>query len=242
MRYAILSDIHGNLEALQAVIEACQAEKVEAFFCSGDIVGYGANPNECIDLMRQFRVQCVAGNHDWGVSGKVDLNYFNPEAKEAILWTRKNLIFDYFAWLDDLKTVFKNEDLILAHGELDAPSLFDYLKDIDHAAKTFSLMMSTQVCFVGHTHVPRIFIQEENKNFQSEEFSLKLKPSCKYIVNAGSVGQPRDGNPKASFCLYNTDNETLEIRRVAYDVKSAADKILKAGLPDMLSYRLSVGY
>lgn len=241
MRCAILSDIHSNLEALQAVAEVCQAEKVEAFFCSGDIVGYGANPNECIDLIRQLRVQCVAGNHDWGVSGKVDLNYFNPEAKEAILWTRKNLVFDYFAWLDDLKAVFKNAELMLVHGDLDAPSLFDYLKDIDHAAKTFSLM-STQVCFVGHTHVPRIFIQDQNKTFESNDFSFQLNPSCKYIVNAGSVGQPRDNNPMASFCLYDTDKETLQIRRVAYDVKSAADKILKAGLPDMLSYRLSVGY
>ncbi len=241
MRYAILSDIHSNLEALQAVLEACQKERVEAFLCTGDIVGYGADPTECIDLIRQFKIQCVAGNHDWAVAGKFDLDYFHGVAKEAILWTREHINFDYLPFLDELKLIFKNSDLILAHGTLDAPSLFDYLKDIGHAVDTFEVM-DRPVCFVGHTHVPSVFIQQKDKIFCLQKSSLKLEPNTKYIVNAGSVGQPRDGNPLSSFCLYDSDQETIEIRRVAYDIKKAQDKIIQAGLPSMLGYRLEFGY
>lgn len=241
MRYAIFSDIHSNLEAFEAVLEVCGKEGIEAYLCAGDIVGYGANPDECVNLIRQFKVQCAAGNHDWGVSGKFDPAYFNAMAREAVLWTRKHLNFDYFPFLDELKLIFKNNDLILVHGTLDAPSLFDYLKDIGHAADSFSLM-DRQVCFVGHTHVPKVFIQREDKIFCLEKISFKLELQNKYIINPGSVGQPRDGNPFASFCLYDTDKETIEIRRVSYDIKKAREKIIQAGLPAMLGYRLEFGY
>ena len=240
MRYGIISDIHGNLEALKEVVDACEREGVEQYLCVGDIMGYGANPNECMELICKLNTLCVAGNHDWAVSGKLDASYFIPEGKEAIAWTRENLDMNGFNFLNSLKLVERNDDIILVHGTLSDPKMFEYLDDIVKSADSFELM-ERPVCFIGHTHVPMILIQYQKQVYISGGLEVELDSQAKYIVNVGSVGQPRDRNPMASFCIYDTDMKMIEVKRVQYDIQSAQKKIIEAGLPELLANRLSVG-
>ncbi len=240
MRYAILSDIHGNLEALEAVIADCKCQKVDTVLCAGDIIGYGTNPKECIEILQKYKVVCVAGNNDWAVSGRLDATHFTPDEKAAIMWTRDNLPFEYYNYLNALELILKNKDFILAHSTLHNPKDFHYMDDISKAPDTFYLM-DNPVCFVGHTHVPKIFIQQGSNIFYSNGLDIEVNPTYKYVVNAGSVGQPRDGNPMASYCIYDTKMKMIENKRVRYDVAAAQQKILAAGLPEFLAQRLAVG-
>lgn len=240
MRYGIISDIHSNLEALEAVREDALKEGVDLFFSSGDIVGYGANPNECLDIIKALNVSIAAGNHDWAAGAKFDAQYFNPLALEAIVWTKQVLSKENLAFLSDLELVFKNQDFILVHGSLDQPADFIYLGKGSQAKETFSLM-DRNVCFIGHTHIPRIFIQQKEKIVFSGPLNIELQKGCKYIVNAGSVGQPRDRNPLASYCIFDSVRQTVEIKRVPYDILRAQKKIRAAGLPEYLAERLEYG-
>ncbi len=240
MRYAILSDIHGNLEALEAVVEACRYQHIKKIFCVGDTVGYGANPKECLDFLRKYKITSVAGNHDWAVGGRLDASYFTDDGKAAIAWTRMNIPFEYYQYLNNLEAVFKNDDFILTHACLKNPENFVYLRKIEEAFSSFQLM-DRSVCFIGHTHIPNIFIQEGEKIFYSHLSEIEIDLGCKYIINTGSVGQPRDGNPMASYGIYDTDLEIIELKRVEYDIATAQEKILAAGLPDFLARRLTVG-
>ena len=240
MRYGILGDIHANLEALEAVYEAGKAEKVETFLCVGDIVGYGASPGECIEILQAMKIISVAGNHDWTVAAKAPLEILTPLAREAVLWTREKLSLAHLAFLNRLPLVFKKEDWILVHGTLHNPGEFIYLKNFSQTAQSFALL-NQRICFLGHTHVPRMYVQQERKIFDSEASDLAISPFSKYIINVGSVGQPRDGNPQAAFGVYDTDKQTAAIKRISYDVKKAQEKILKAGLPETLALRLAAG-
>ena len=240
MRYGILSDIHGNFEALQTVVGLYRDEHVENFLCLGDIVGYGANPKECIDMIRELKAICIAGNHDWAVSGKLDPVYFNSVAKEAVLWTQKQLSSEDMNFLNNLGLVFKNDDLILAHGTLNEPELFHYIFHLADATETFHLM-DRSICFIGHTHAPNIIIQKEDRARCGEALKVNVDPRWKHIVNVGSVGQPRDRNPMATYSIYDTDTRIVEVKRTSYDIQTAQEKILKAGLPVFLAERLAVG-
>ena len=240
MRYGILSDIHGNLEALQKVVSACQDEAVGALLCLGDIVGYGANPKECLDMVRELNAICVAGNHDWAATGKIHSESFNPDAKEAIYWTQQQLTDEDTAFLNGLSLVYHNPDLILVHGSLSEPERFHYMMYMSEAAETFYLM-NRAVCFVGHSHVPQIIVQRDEENVALDDLKTKIQPDYKYIVNAGSVGQPRDGNPMAVYGIYDTETGTVKIKRTAYDIGAAQEKIIRAGLPMSLAERLAFG-
>lgn len=240
MRYGIFSDIHSNLEAFKAVTKALRHGKVDKYLCGGDVVGYGANPKEAIENVKAIAEVTVAGNHDWACVDLFSTTYFNPVAYEAIIWTRDNLddLGRYF--LQSLKLVFKNEDLTLVHGTLVNPNEFDYLIDIDTASGTFGLL-ETKLCFVGHSHAPGIFVREDNNILYLEESLIEIKDANKYIVNVGSVGQPRDGDPRAAYCVYDTETKLVEIKRVEYDVETARKKIVNSGLPKFLGERLLVG-
>lgn len=240
MRYGIFSDIHGNLEAMEAVIYAFEKEVIDRYCCVGDIVGYSANPHECIEIVKNLKAACVAGNHDWAVVDKTDIRYFNPMAKEAIYWTRLHASREDMAFLDGLGLIFKSEEFILAHGTLQEPSFFYYLTDEMQAGAMFRLM-DRNVAFVGHSHIPGIFIQIQNHVECLPAFDVQLAQGCKYIVNTGSVGQPRDGNPMATYCIFDTAAGTISIKRVNYDIESAQKKILKMHLPPFLASRLAVG-
>jgi predicted phosphodiesterase len=241
MRYGILADIHGNLEALQTVFGLYKEESIEDFLCLGDIVGYGANPKECLDIIREMKAVCVAGNHDWAVSGRLDPAYFNPAAKEAVFWTQKQLSSKDIDFLKNLELIFKNDDLILAHGTLSEPEHFHYMLSMSQAYETFCLM-DRNTCFIGHSHCPQIIIQGGEEIRCSDMLKAEVDSGHKYIINVGSVGQPRDGNSMAAYCVYDTEAHAVEVRRTPYDIKTAQKKILAAGLPVSLAARLAIGH
>jgi predicted phosphodiesterase len=241
MRYGIFSDIHSNLEAFNAVIEAYRKESIDKYLCIGDVVGYAANPKECTNLVKEISMITIAGNHDWAVVNLFSVDCFNPLAAQAIFWAKRNLDNNSVHFLESLRLVFKNEDLTLVHGTLNSPESFHYMLDSFIAEDSFS-SMETNICFIGHTHVPGIFIKDkDSKVHYCDQEYINIKPQEKYIINVGSVGQPRDNNPKASFCLYDTDKKEVRIKRVDYNIETARRKIINAGLPNFLGDRLLLG-
>ncbi len=240
MRYGIFSDVHGNLQALEFVLFALKQERAESHLCVGDVVGYGANPHECIDLLKNLPSVCVAGNHDWAVVDKINIDYFNPLAKAAILWTKENASREDMAFLGCLNLIYKTTEFVLVHGTLEEPAYFHYLLDVRQAAGMFKLM-DVPLCFVGHSHIPDIFINRGGRVERSPSLEISLEENCQYIVNVGSVGQPRDGNPQASFCVYDSTEKTISIKRVDYDIEEAQRRIVAAGLSVFLASRLAVG-
>ena len=239
MRYAIISDVHSNLEALEAVLADVEGQGVDGFLSTGDIVGYGADPEACVRLVRSLEPHIVAGNHDWAVAGVLSLDFFNAYAKEAILWTREQLGPDDTAWLRSLRLTRKVGKVTLVHATLDVPENFDYLLTAYDAHLSLEIL-DTPVCFVGHSHVPVTFAENGSVTF-SFASEIDLEGVRKAIVNAGSVGQPRDGNPFASYGVYDSVKNRVEVRRVEYDFRTASKKILDAGLPTVLAERLWLG-
>ena len=250
MRYAVLSDIHSNLEALTAVLDALASERIGRYLCLGDLVGYGADPVACLQRLQAVDAVLIGGNHDLAAVGKVDPRWFNDAARAAVLWTRDQLSFPELDALRRLPLVATEGPCTLVHGTLNQPERFEYLVDLAQAVDTLRCCR-TLMCFVGHTHVPlaleydrvqrrilRVFSepgQLAEVEFQDDAERLR------YLGNPGSVGQPRDGDPRASFALLDTDQRRLSIRRVAYDVAAAQRKIEQAGLPKFLSERLAIG-
>jgi len=241
MKYAIIADIHGNLEALTAVTGAAAKEKVDAYLCIGDVVGYGADPAETIRLTRSLDPKVVvAGNHEWGVLGLLDIDYFNEYAAAAIEWTKGVLSQEDLDYLKSFRMEYDEGNFTLVHGSLDMPAKFSYILDEDDAYITMKLMR-TPVCFVGHTHLPGIFYFEDGTIQFTKGPEVKLEHEKKYIINVGSVGQPRDGDPRASYVIYDDTLSTVVVKRVAYDIEAAQKKIKKAGLPAWLAGRLAEG-
>lgn len=240
MRYGIISDIHSNLEALEAAIGALSNEKIDTLFCVGDVVGYGANPIECIEKIKKLCSTIVCGNHDVACVEEEYVKRFNEVARAAAAWTRDILKEKEVSFLKELGVVFKNRDLTLVHGTLEEPEDFHYMFDGYEAEKTLNLM-ENRVCFVGHSHVPGIFLRKNHdlKYFYKEK--TKFENGDKLIVNVGSVGQPRDGDPRLCYSVYDTQKRVIELKRVPYDIKKAQKKIFKAGLPSFLGYRLGEG-
>ncbi len=241
MRYGIFSDIHSNLEAFDAVIAAYKDEAIDKYLCLGDIVGYAANPNECVEKIMALDVLSVAGNHDWASAGLFSLDYFNQIAKDALIWSRDNLALENRGFLGSLKLSHENDDLTLVHGTLHEPQEFYYMIDEHDAFATFDLL-KTGVCFIGHTHTAEIFVKDKKGmlHYRKDNF-VKLDKADKYIINVGSVGQPRDGNPDAAYCIYDTDKKEVCIKRVKYNIDAARKKIIIAGMPRFLADRLLVG-
>ncbi|MFH0940269.1 MAG: metallophosphoesterase family protein [Candidatus Omnitrophota bacterium] len=240
MRYAVFSDVHSNLEAFLACLDFLKNAKIDKYLFLGDIVGYGADPKECISLLRALNACCVAGNHDWAVVGLTDIDYFNNDAKRSLLWTRENISEADRLFLLDLELVKETKDYCLVHGTLNHPEEFDYMTDPLQAVKDF-YALKTNICFLGHSHRKGIYIEDADKTFYKESLRLVLEEGKRYIVNAGSVGQPRDADPRACFCIYDEEESSLEFQRVSYDVASAQKKIIDAGLPGSLACRLAVG-
>ncbi len=241
MRYGIFSDVHANLEALEAVLVAYKKEAIDEFIYGGDIVGYGANPKECITRVKAIAKVAVAGNHDWASVDLFPTTYFNPLAAQAVSWTRQNLDPADEQFLKSLQLIFKNADLTLVHGTLHNPEEFDYMMDGYAADQTFEIL-ETDICFLGHSHLPGFFIQDKDKRISyQEKGTLAIEKDKQYIVNVGSVGQPRDHNPDAAYCIYDTDKKRVEIKRIKYDIETARKKIINAGLPEFLGDRLLSG-
>jgi predicted phosphodiesterase len=239
MRFAIFSDIHANLEAFEAVMADARDNKCTDFVCLGDVVGYNANPHECAARVREMDCPIVKGNHDEQASLNESSRDFNEMAEAAIQWTRDHLTDDDKNWLRDLKMQREVRDFTIVHATLDGPEQWGYVFNNLDAAASFTYQ-HTAVCFFGHTHVPMVFIRDEGVQRQHIA-KLRIDPSKKYFINVGSVGQPRDGNWHAAYCIYHIDSAVVEQRRVKYDLKTAQKKIIEAGLPRMLAERLGVG-
>lgn len=236
MRYGLFSDVHSNLEALQAVLTAMTKERIEKFLCLGDIIGYAANPNECLNRVRQLPAVAVAGNHDLAAVGHPILHELYDAAREAAEWTAAQLTEENKSWIGQLPLVAKEGDATLVHGSLVEPEEFHYIFEPAEIQANFSLMRSP-LCFVGHSHYP--WILEEGERFEVRE--VTCQEGKKYLINVGSVGQPRDGDNRASFCLWDTDQKRIELKRVSYDISAVQQKILTAGLPQQFAERLEDG-
>lgn len=240
MRYGIISDIHSNLEALEVAIEALSHEKIDRYLCVGDIVGYGADPEECIKKTKTLNPVIVCGNHDTAASDLTNVRDFNEAAKEAVIWTQNNLVEKDIKFLKTLKFVYKDQHLTLVHGTLEEPEVFRYMLDATAARATFKLL-ETQVCFVGHSHVPGVFLYKNGRiNYFCRE-KIKIAKNERIIVNVGSIGQPRDGDPKLCYCIYDRRKGLIELKRLPYNVEKTQKKILRVGLPPFLAYRLGKG-
>jgi len=239
MRYAILADIHANLEALQAVLEDTRQQNCTHYVCLGDVVGYGANPKECLDLIKSMNMPVVKGNHDEYISVDDDPEGFNDAAAEAVTWTRAQLTPEDRKWLRELKYFRLVANFSIVHATLDAPQRWGYVFEKLEAAASFTYQ-NTQVCFFGHTHVPVAFVRDTTVRGGTYS-KFRVEPGKKYFVNVGSIGQPRDGNPKAAYVIYDMAQQTIELRRLDYDIASAQKKIRAAGLPERLAARLALG-
>ena len=239
MKYAVIADIHANLEAFEMVLADTKEQKCTHYCCVGDVVGYNANPRECLEIVRAMGMPCVKGNHDEYCSSEEDLEGFNPHAAEAVNWTRKQLTQEERHWLRDLKYVRLVASFSMVHATLDGPQRWGYVFDKLMAAASFTYQ-NTSVCFFGHTHVPVAFIRDSVVRGGTYS-KFKVEPGKKYFVNVGSVGQPRDGNPKSAYVIYDMEEGTIELRRLDYDIAKAQKKIMEAGLPQRLADRLAVG-
>ena len=239
MKFAIIADIHGNLEALQAVLEDAQKQGCTHYACIGDVVGYGANPRECLQIVRSMGMPCVKGNHDEYCSIEESAEGFNPLAAEAVMWTRQQLSEEDRQWLRDLRYVRMVTNFTIVHATLDAPQRWGYVFDKLAAAASFPYQ-NTPVCFFGHTHVPVAFVRDSMVRGGTYS-KFRIEPGKKYFINVGAVGQPRDGNPRAAYVVYDVDEGTVELRRLEYDIATAQKKIRAAGLPERLAERLAYG-
>jgi predicted phosphodiesterase len=239
VRYAIISDIHANLEALEAVLADAHDQKCTDFICLGDVVGYNANPAECVARIRAMDCPTVKGNHDEQASLAESSRDFNEMAEAAISWTRDHLTDADKQWLRDLMLQRQVRDFTIVHASLDTPEQWPYVFNTLDASASFTYQHTT-LCFFGHTHVPMGFIREDGVRRMKID-KLRIEPTKKYFINVGSVGQPRDADWHAAYCTYDIENNTVEQRRVKYDLATAQKKIIDAGLPRVLADRLAVG-
>ena len=238
--FAVLGDIHANLDALNVVLDDCRSQGVTDYLCTGDVVGYNACPHECMDIIRAIGCPVVVGNHDFYVSSRQNLDDFNPAAAAVVQWTRKQLSVDEIYWLRNLPFTHTQMGVTLVHSTMDNPENFGYVFDNLQAEANF-LNQKTPVCFHGHTHCPMIYEKSMNGVFRIDAQDFKLPIGRKYFINVGSVGQPRDGDPRATYVIYDPKERTVRFRRLEYDVAAAQARVREAGLPDHLAERLARG-
>jgi len=241
VRYAIFSDVHGNLQALQSVLGRIDELRVDRRICLGDIVGYGGDPAACIDTIRRAGALCLAGNHDCAVLGTTDLDTFNSQAQAAALWTRTVIGEEGRAFLSELPRVVSEDDNLFVHASPHEPDRWHYVFTQEQADQAFGSFEET-VCLIGHTHRPLAAARGAAGTCRlSVPGEIRIDPGTRYVINAGSVGQPRDGNPDACFLLMDRGKGTARIERVPYDIEGAQRAIRNAGLPAYLSERLRCG-
>jgi diadenosine tetraphosphatase ApaH/serine/threonine PP2A family protein phosphatase len=241
VRYGLFGDIHSNIEAMDAVLAALDKENCDELYCLGDIVGYGANPTECLDRIREREIKCIAGNHDLAVIGKFDLTFFNSAARDAAIHTIQQLRPKDTEFIAKLPVDLVTNDFALVHSSPRKPDHFDYIFTTVQAEEAFE-DVKHDLTFIGHSHVPVVFFQDPGTTDFSQETVFYLRRSRKIIFNCGSVGQPRDGNPDACYAVFDTSVAKMRLERVPYDVDAAARKIIEADLPLILAERIYKGY
>ncbi|HEU0167503.1 MAG TPA: metallophosphoesterase family protein [Chloroflexota bacterium] len=240
MRIGIVSDVHSNMPALAAVLD--DMGQVDELWCLGDMVGYGPFPNECLDLLRSRNCLAVPGNHDWAAAGKIPLEDFNADARWACEWSRDQLNAEHVTFLSELPVTRTEGDFTLAHGTPHEP-IWEYMTHGAVARLSFHYFAS-RFCLVGHTHVPLVFVdggQQADTLHPGPKAPLQLG-STRAIINPGSVGQPRDGDPAAAYAILDTDEALIDFRRVSYDVPSIQARMRQLAFPERLIKRLAYGW
>jgi predicted phosphodiesterase len=243
MRIAFISDIHANSEALEAVFEDISRQKVDEIVCLGDIVGYGANPNECIELIKKACPVCILGNHDAAAVNLLSTEHFNVHAKIAIDWTAENLAPEGQTFLRSLPLKENQSSNTFVHATPYEPNMWYYITSLEEAAFNFQFF-DTPFCFVGHTHIPIIIVLENEKEVyvhQGTAISFGEMKQTRFLINVGSVGQPRDRNPLSCYGILDMDAQTFSYRRIAYDIAKTQNKMRKIKMPDFLITRLKDG-
>jgi len=241
MKYAIISDIHGNLAALNNVIQRIEELECDRIVCLGDIVGYGPFPNECCDIIQQKADICIIGNHDHAAIGRTSTEYFNKFATSAIWWTVEQLTAENKKYLEQLPEKVEENDLLFVHAAPIDPLRWNYILSLYDAEDNFHAF-EQKACFIGHSHVPVLYSYEDGE-FPAYEPGPKIRlfDGFRYIINVGSVGQPRDKNPDACFALYDLETNTCQLERVAYDVRETQAAMEEKELPAFLVERLALG-
>ena len=241
MKLGIISDVHGNLEALEAVTRLLRDKGATRFVCCGDVVGYGPDPNLCVETIRGTHCACVAGNHDYAVMGKAPLDGFNSAATQAVLWTRSQLTESNRLYLENLYLTAEDGPLLIVHSSPSDPDAWEYVLTLREVADEMNYYPGG-VCVVGHSHQPLAVERLPGKpaRFVRED-SFCIRPDAKYFVNAGSVGQPRDGDPRACGLLYDAGKQSITRYRVSYNIAAVQAKMRAAGLPEFLASRLELG-
>jgi diadenosine tetraphosphatase ApaH/serine/threonine PP2A family protein phosphatase len=232
MRVAVISDIHSNLEALQKTLEIISKSNIDEIVCLGDTVGYGANPNECLDIVRSATPYILLGNHDEAAVNPSIAHSFNRHARTAAEWTAHELTVSNKSFIKSLPCEITRHDIYFVHASPVEPSEWHYIITPADAEKNFP-KFSSRICFIGHSHEPIVYCEDG--------WTEDVVPGKRYIINVGSIGQPRDHDPRLSFGIFDTDSGKYENIRAEYDVKTASDKIRKAGLPTILAERILVG-
>jgi diadenosine tetraphosphatase ApaH/serine/threonine PP2A family protein phosphatase len=233
MLIAIISDIHSNLYALENVLSEIHASGVDETYCLGDIIGYGPFPNECVSLVGRECPVVIQGNHDSGLVGKTPLSHFTRDGRDALTWTRKQISHENLEYLERRPLTAVVNNLTLAHASPFDPDSWPRILTMEEAQRAF-WAFSTRLCFIGHTHIPTVIGEDLSVN--------AFRKDCRFLINVGSVGQPRDGDPRAAFGVLDTETLSYELKRVEYDVDATAKAIHEAGLPKDLGKRLRLGY
>jgi diadenosine tetraphosphatase ApaH/serine/threonine PP2A family protein phosphatase len=242
MRYAIFSDIHANIEALTSVMKAYEVEQVDRFVCLGDTVGYGASPNECCDLVRAKAAFTILGNHDAAVAGRMDYSYYYDAARNALDLHARQLNADNHAWLKSLPYEVRESDLSFCHGSPVNLEEFEYIFSTEQAARCLDMWDKlANVTFIGHSHLCKAFALTRDEVYEVVAQKFEIRPDHRYIVSVGSVGQPRDYDPRASYTIFDTVTQTFEFKRATYDVDTSAKKIFDTTLERNFGNRLFLG-
>lgn len=241
-KIAIISDLHGNYHALQAVMERVDEENCDLVICTGDIVGYGARPNECADEIRRRNIPSIAGNHDHASLLLTDISNFNDIAKAAVIWTKEVLSEENSAFLRQLPLTIKDQanNIFFVHASPKDPGEWNYILTMGEARINFHYF-TEQICFIGHSHQPFIIENDSSNLACPSKPEIELREGMRYLVNVGSVGQPRDHNPEPCYVICDLENRRLSIRRTKYDLEGAQKAIIEAGLPRELADRLAHG-
>jgi predicted phosphodiesterase len=243
MRYAIFSDVHGNIEALEAVLGRFEdLGSIDAYYCLGDIVGYGAEPEACCTRIRELADVTLLGNHDAAVAGRMDYSYYYDAAREALDWCRERLSPENMTWLKGLPYTHRLGDVELSHGSPFRPEEYDYIFALEQAQELIHQKADlAKVTFIGHSHLTKVFAINEETALDVVAPRFRLKPEFRYVITVGSVGQPRDYDPRACAGVFDTETKQFEYVRVDYDIDAQRKKIIDAGLAHNFGTRLLLG-
>ena len=242
MKFGIFSDIHSNYDAFLEVLKIYEKEKVDKLICAGDMIGYGAEPDKCIEKLKELNALCVMGNHEYALKNESYMQYFNDAAYLAIKWHYENMSDDSKNYILNIPLNLKEDIFEIYHGSAFEPEEFHYLFSPADYIKNFKYF-EAKVLIIGHTLTPDVFYFDETRKIfgQITGSEFILEKNFRYIINVGSVGQPRDKDPRACFCIYDSSENIFKIKRIEYDIKKAAKKIIDANLPEVLAYRLEYG-